>query len=58
MKNRKKFVNLRTVLSMVALLGVMIVVGSLLGMKLNQILIEHMEKQVTEQSKLLSARRY
>ena len=54
MKNRKKFVNLRTVLSMVALLGVMIVVGSLLGMKLNQILIEHMEKQVTEQSKLLS----
>ncbi|MBE5934148.1 MAG: response regulator [Lachnospiraceae bacterium] len=54
MKNRKRFVNLRTVLSMVALLGVMIVVGSLLGMKLNQILIEHMEKQVTEQSKLLS----
>lgn len=54
MKNRKRFINLRTVLSMVALLGVMIVVGSLLGMKLNQILIEHMEKQVTEQSKLLS----
>lgn len=39
---------------MVALLGVMVVVGSLLGMKLNQILIEHMEKQVTEHSKLLS----
>ncbi len=54
MKNRKRFINLRTVLSMVALLGVMVVVGSLLGMKLNQILIEHMEKQVTEQSKLLS----
>lgn len=54
MKSRKRFINLRTVLSMVALLGVMVVVGSLLGMKLNQILIEHMEKQVTEHSKLLS----
>ncbi len=54
MKNRKRFINFRTVLSVAALFGVMIVVGSLLGMKLNQILIEHMEKQVTEQSKLLS----
>lgn len=54
MKSRKRFINFRTVLSMVSLLGVMVVVGSLLGMKLNQILIEHMEKQVTEQSKLLS----
>ncbi|MBO5388526.1 MAG: response regulator [Lachnospiraceae bacterium] len=54
MKNRKRFINFRTVLSVIALLGVMVVVGSLLGMKLNQVLIEHMEKQVTEQSKLLS----
>lgn len=54
MKNRKRFINIRTVLSVTALLSIMIVVGSLLGMKLNQILIEHMEKQVTEQSKLLS----
>ena len=54
MKSRKRFINFRTVLSIVSLLGVMVVVGSLLGMKLNQILIEHMEKQVTEQSKLLS----
>ena len=54
MNNRKRFINFRTVLSVIALLGVMVVVGSLLGMKLNQVLIEHMEKQVTEQSKLLS----
>lgn len=54
MKNRKRLINFRTVLSVGTLLGVMIVVGSLLGMKLNQLLIEHMEKQVTEQSKLLS----
>ena len=54
MKNRKRFINFRTVLSVIALLGVMVVIGSLLGMKLNQVLIEHMEKQVTEQSKLLS----
>ncbi|MBQ8317116.1 MAG: response regulator [Lachnospiraceae bacterium] len=54
MKNRKRLINYRTVLSVAALLGIMVVVGSLLGMKLNQLLIEHMEKQVTEQSKLLS----
>ena len=54
MANSKKRVHLRTVFSVAILFGVMIIVGSLLGMKLNQMLIEHMEKQVTEQSLLLS----
>ncbi len=53
-ENRKRFLNLRTILSITLLLGVMVFVGSLLGMKLNQLLIEHMEKQVTEQSSLIS----
>ena len=50
----KKKIHLRTVFSVAILFGVMIIVGSLLGMKLNQMLIEHMENQVTEQSVLLS----
>ena len=54
MANSKKRIHLRTVFSVAILLGVMIIVGSLLGMKLNQMLIEHMENQVTEQSLLLS----
>lgn len=54
MANIKKKIHLRTILSVAALFGVMIIVGSLLGMKLNQMLIGHMEKQVTEQSSLLA----
>ncbi|MBE5941485.1 MAG: response regulator [Lachnospiraceae bacterium] len=54
MANSKKRIHLRTVLSVAVLFGVMIIVGSLLGMKLNEMLIGHMEKQVTEQSSLLS----
>ena len=53
-KNRKSFSNLRTVISVTSLFVVMVFVGSLLAMKLNQLLIEHMEKQVTEQSTLIS----
>ena len=48
MANIKKKIHLRTILSVAALFGVMIIVGSLLGMKLNQMLIGHMEKQVTD----------
>ena len=40
MANSKKRVHLRTVFSVAILLGVMIIVGSLLGMKLNQMLID------------------
>ena len=54
MANSKKRIHLRTVFSVAILFGVMIIVGCLLGMKLNQMLIEHMENQVTEQSLLLS----
>ncbi len=54
MKSRKRFINLRTVISVTILIGVMVVVGSLLGAKMNRLLIEHMENQVTEQSALLS----
>lgn len=54
MNKIKKKIHFRTVLSVVILLSIMVIVGSLLGMKLNQMLIEHMEKQVTEQSSLLS----
>lgn len=54
MASNKKRIHFRTVLSVAALFGVMIIVGSLLGMKLNEMLIGHMEKQVTEQSSLLS----
>ncbi|MBE5945227.1 MAG: hypothetical protein E7258_10010, partial [Lachnospiraceae bacterium] len=54
MKNRKKSIIIRTVLGVCALLLIMILVGGLLGVKLNQLLIEHMEKQVTEQSVLLA----
>ncbi len=54
MASIKKRIHFRTVFSVAILFGVMAIVGSLLGMKLNQMLIEHMEKQVTEQSLLLS----
>lgn len=54
MKNREKSIIIRTVLGVCALLLIMILVGGLLGVKLNQLLIEHMEKQVTEQSVLLA----
>lgn len=54
MKNRKAKNNIRTVLGVAALVGIMLVVGSLLGMKMNQLLIEHMENQVAEQGYLIS----
>ncbi len=51
MKNSERKINIRTVLGVAGLVGIMLVVGSLLGMKMNQLLIGHMENQVTEQSK-------
>ena len=54
MASIKKKTHFRTVFSVAILFGIMVIVGSLLGMKLNQMLIEHMEKQVTQQSSILS----
>ena len=54
MKNNERKINIRTVLGVGVLVGIMLIVGSLLGMKMNQLLIEHMENQVTEQSSLIA----
>ena len=54
MASIKKKIHFRTIFSVAVLFGIMVIVGSLLGMKLNQMLIEHMEKQVTQQSSILS----
>ena len=54
MKNNKRIINLRTALGVGFLIAIMAVVGGLLGMKMNQLLIDHMENQVTEQSTLIA----
>ena len=54
MKTSERKINLRTVLGVAALVGIMLIVGSLLGMKMNKLLIDHMENQVTEHAGLIS----
>ena len=54
MKTSERKSNLRTVLGVAALVGIMLIVGSLLGMKMNKLLIDHMENQVTEHAGLIS----
>lgn len=54
MKTSERKINLRTVLGVATLVGIMLIVGSLLGMKMNKLLIDHMENQVTEHAGLIS----
>ncbi len=50
MKNSRIKINVRTGIGVLLLILIMLIIGSLLGMKMNQLLIGHMENQVTEQS--------
>lgn len=50
MKNKKQIINIRTTLWVGILIAIMLVVGGLLGMKVNQLLTKHIESQVTEQA--------
>ncbi len=54
MKNRKRLINFRTFLGVAVLVGIMLVVGSLLGLKMNQLLTKHIESQVAEQANNIS----
>lgn len=54
MKDKKRLINFRTILGVAVLVGIMLIVGSLLGLKMNQLLTKHIESQVTEQAKNIS----
>ena len=54
MKNRKKILSKKAVLVLLALLTIMIIVGCLLGYKMNQMLTDNTENQLTEQAVLIS----
>ena len=54
MNNRKRLINFRTFLGVAVLVGIMLVVGSLLGLKMNQLLTKHIESQVAEQANNIS----
>lgn len=54
MKNEKKILNSQTVLGVSILLGIMLIVGSLLHYKMDQMLTDNIENQLTEQSVLLA----
>lgn len=54
MKSNKRTLSRRTVLGISNLLIVMLVVGSVFGFKMNQMLIDNIENQLTEQAVLLA----
>jgi len=54
MKNKRKLLSKKSILVISALLIIMIVVGCLLGYKMNQLLTDNIENQLTEQALLIS----
>ena len=50
MKNNAKKINIRTGVGVACLILIMLIIGSLLGMKMKHLLNDHMENQVTEQA--------
>jgi len=54
MKNKRKLLSKKSILVITALLTIMIVVGCLLGYKMNQLLTDNIENQLTEQAILIS----
>lgn len=54
MKNKKKVISTQTILGITLMLVIMLVVGSLLGYKMNQMLTDNIENQLTEQASMLS----
>ena len=54
MKSKKKVITTQTILGISVMLVIMLMVGSLLGYKMNQMLTDNVENQLTEQAVLLS----
>lgn len=54
MRNKYKVLNKKNILVISALLAIMILVGCLLGYKMNQLLTDNIENQLTEQAILIS----
>lgn len=54
MKNKKKILSSRTILGICILLGIMLIVGSMLGYKMDQMITDNLENQLTEEAALLS----
>ncbi len=54
MKNKRKLLSKKSILVISSLLIIMIVVGCLLGYKMNQLLTDNIENQLTEQAILIS----
>ena len=54
MKNKRKMLSKKAILVIIILLIIMIVVGCLLGYKMNQLLMDNIENQLTEQAMLIS----
>lgn len=54
MKNKKKVISTHTIPGIVLMLVIMLIVGSLLGYKMNQMLTDNIENQLTEQAVMLA----
>lgn len=55
MKNKKRVLSSQTIIGISILLVIMLIVGSLLGYKMDQMLTDNIENQLTEQSVLLAS---
>ena len=56
MKNKRKILSKKTILTLSILLSIMLVVGALLGYKMNEMLRDNIEDQLTEHALLISSK--